>query len=594
MPKCNLPAITNAPLRQSFFPSRNRASSMTANQPRFKISAQIERWLAALFIALLLVAKIVYSFAYRADSDETQHLHVVWGWANGLLPYRDLFDNHSPLFQFLCSPLLRLLGERADIVIPMRWAVIPLYFLCLWCVYRCGTILFSRRLAVWAAIFTGAYPIFFTKSTEFRTDDLWAPLWMLAIVALIRRPMTWMNAFWAGLALGATFATSMKTSALVICLGVALLLVLISKAVRKAPFEWKRLPGLLIALLAGMAIVPALVVAYFASRGALPNLYYCVIQHNLVAGFVRLDIAKRAEVFLLPILLSLIGGYFTVTRATDPGRRDRLAVIALTSAALALMLGLYWPIIEPHDILPLAPLMFLAAIPALARAFESDASAPGPGLLSVGFPLIACVEIGALLLLTPPRFDGLNETTTLISDILGLTTKQDYVMDAKGDSVFRRRAIYYVLEGVTLHRFEVGLLQDDIPEQLIATRAPVASILRTPARARQFIEQNYIPVAYRLRVLGQMLVTNGAEPAGTRAFEIVIPADYMLVSEHGSLVATLDGKPVEGARYLERGRHEVRISSGSGRIALVLAKAIEKGFSPFSANARDVVKDIVH
>jgi hypothetical protein len=37
-----------------------------------------------------------------------------------MIPYRDVFDNHSPLFQALCAPLFQLLGERADIIVPMR------------------------------------------------------------------------------------------------------------------------------------------------------------------------------------------------------------------------------------------------------------------------------------------------------------------------------------------------------------------------------------------------------------------------------------------------------------------------------------------
>jgi hypothetical protein len=88
----------------------------------------LEYVLPFFLLALLVALKVIYAFAFRIDSDETQHLHVVWGWVNGLLPYRDLFDNHSPLFQFICSPLFRALGERADIVIPMRLAMIPLYF----------------------------------------------------------------------------------------------------------------------------------------------------------------------------------------------------------------------------------------------------------------------------------------------------------------------------------------------------------------------------------------------------------------------------------------------------------------------------------
>src|SRR5205085_2037828 len=162
-----------------------------------------------LLLALLVALKIIYLFAYRIDSDEMQHLHVVWGWANGLLPYRDLFDNHSPLFQFLCSPLLRALGERADIVVPMRLFVISLYFLSLWFVYRSGRILFSPLVGIWAAVVAGAFPTFFIKSSEFRTDDLWVVFWLMAIWALLRPPFKTSTALIFGLALGASFASSL-------------------------------------------------------------------------------------------------------------------------------------------------------------------------------------------------------------------------------------------------------------------------------------------------------------------------------------------------------------------------------------------------
>src|SRR4051794_17888837 len=55
-------------------------------------------------------------FNHLWDSDEPQHLHVVWEWTQGVLPYRDFFDNHTPLFHVLFAPVLRLFGERADIV----------------------------------------------------------------------------------------------------------------------------------------------------------------------------------------------------------------------------------------------------------------------------------------------------------------------------------------------------------------------------------------------------------------------------------------------------------------------------------------------
>jgi hypothetical protein len=41
----------------------------------------------SLLLVILVLLKVPYAFWLRIDSDETQHLHVVWGWANGLLPY---------------------------------------------------------------------------------------------------------------------------------------------------------------------------------------------------------------------------------------------------------------------------------------------------------------------------------------------------------------------------------------------------------------------------------------------------------------------------------------------------------------------------
>ena len=359
-------------------------------------------------LVLLFILKILYSFAYHADSDETQHLHVVWGWTHGLLPYRDVFDNHAPLFQFLCSPLFRLIGERPDILIPMRWAMIPLYFLCLWCVYRCGTLLFSRRLAVWAALLVGAYPTFFSKSTEFRTDDLWTPLWLLSLLALIRRPLGPMSFFLAGLGLGAAFATSMKTSALLISLVFSGLALLAWKTIRRMPVAWKKIPTLAAAALAGMAIVPALVIVYFAWKGALFDLSYGVIHHNLVAGFFRLDLLKRARLFILPTLLSAVGGYYAIRATSDPARRDRLAILAGTAAFLSLLFALYWPIIEPHDLLPLVPLALLVALPALTRALqENPLSVPSlfrSHLLLSHFPLTSSIFISFSFPLTSSTF----------------------------------------------------------------------------------------------------------------------------------------------------------------------------------------------
>src|SRR6188768_4149657 len=79
-----------------------------------------EKLTFVVFAALALLLRAAALFRYRFDSDEQQHLHVTWGWTAGLVQYRDLFDNHAPLFHMLTAPLLALVGERSDVLLWMR------------------------------------------------------------------------------------------------------------------------------------------------------------------------------------------------------------------------------------------------------------------------------------------------------------------------------------------------------------------------------------------------------------------------------------------------------------------------------------------
>jgi hypothetical protein len=147
-----------------------------------------------------------------------------------------------------------------------------------------------------------------------------------------------------------------------------------------------------------------------------------------------------------------------------------------------------------------------------------------------------------------------------------------------------------VLEKMTIRRLELGLIKDDIPERLIATRAPIATTLRAPPRARKFIEENYLPVAWRVRVLGKMLGPPRENSPATYDVDLAIPSRCTLAFEQGNFAAVVDETPFNGARFLEAGHHQVQISAGRGRCALIWATALEKGFSPFSPLAIDIFK----
>ena len=60
----------------------------------FGMSGTTEFIAAIVLSALMIVVRVVNILHYRFDSDEPQHLHLIWGWARGFVQYRDLFDNH--------------------------------------------------------------------------------------------------------------------------------------------------------------------------------------------------------------------------------------------------------------------------------------------------------------------------------------------------------------------------------------------------------------------------------------------------------------------------------------------------------------------
>ena len=50
-----------------------------------------------------------------------------------------------------------------------------------------------------------------------------------------------------------------------------------------------------------------------------------------------------------------------------------------------------------------------------------------------------------------------------IATVLSLTTPDEYVMDIKGDAVYRQRPIYYAIETFARVRMKLGWIKDELP-----------------------------------------------------------------------------------------------------------------------------------
>ncbi len=531
------------------------------------------RWLLfALALSLLFAARIYCAWGYRVDSDEPQHLHVVWGVSHGLVQYRDLFDNHSPLFALLNAPLFRLVGQHADIVPLMRLGMIPFYFGCILCVYLVASRLFSPRCGAWAALITAFHPRFFTTSLEFRPDDLWAFCWLalLAVLVRVRRP----GPRWAiaGLLLGTAFSLSMKTTLMTADLAVAGALAWLLGG--RPGIGWRQ--GLSSAALfaAGAAVVPGGLLLWFYSQGALGSLVYCLIEHNLIA------VSQRVHLFD-PRAAASIAAFAAVAWWSRKLLRSR-SPLAFTRGAVMLAGGFYpvllffvWPLVTREDFLPFLPMAALVIAPALLAlpkpawpAWSGNAALAGAFCLMLGFDLWA----------VRPWQQRSRFHSDFLTGIMKLTGPRDEVMDCKGEMIYRERPIYFALEEMTRWRYSRNLLVDDIPEIIAARGVCVATdnYGRFPKRARQFIKKNFVRVAFRTLVAGKILNPGGP----VTSFEITIPARYAVVTKNGGPVL-LDGQPCAGDVLLEPGRHVISAPVNPGPVAVVWARAVEQGFDPF-------------
>ncbi|OLE66936.1 MAG: hypothetical protein AUG09_05000 [Acidobacteria bacterium 13_1_20CM_2_68_7] len=560
------------------------------------------RVLLALSGALILL-RVAYAFVYPVDTDEPQHLHIAWAWTKGLLPYRDVFDNHAPLFHVLSAPLIAVIGEDPRVLLFMRLAMLPVFAAALAGSYALGRRLFGARAGAWAAILCGLSPTFFFKSVEYRTDVLWAALWVLAVATLLGRSLGRGRAFRGGLLAGVCLAVSLKTIMLLCALGIAAVSISLlagsgtarsdcatgpksaDAGVRRLRDSW----SLVLAFLAGLLVAPAAVVLYFSARGALADLYYCTIQHNLLPGVGRWGYSRR--VYLLPPILALLiaAARFLIRHLTGGGAR--VAFLLLLSGTQYLLLSTVWPVHTRQDLLPFYPLftVLLAGLlldgPVRAAAEDGRSRWSGVSRLAVRFPVfLACVELAVLPAVSSLTGRGIRPQMRQLAEVLRLTKPADYVLDRKGESVFRNRPFYYALETMTLERMARGLIPDSIPERCVETRTCVApaDTRGFPPRARRFLEDNYIVVG-TWRVAGRLLTTEaGAVQGRALPFQVIVPARYAIVAEIDAARGRLDGLPYDGPRDLPPGRHDFLPASGGGRLAVIWAGAAERGFSPFA------------
>jgi hypothetical protein len=518
-----------------------------------------ERLLAVSIAAVTVAMRAVAFFHYRFDSDEPQHLHVTWGWTAGLLQYRDVFDNHAPLFHMAMAPLLRALGERPDILLCMRAPMVVLWIIVSIAAFAIARRLYGVRIAMWATLLLNVLPPFFLKSIEFRTDNLWNAFWMLAVAVLVLSRRSTAMFFFSGFLLGCALGVSLKTTLLLITLaGAGAATYFMRRGEEVIDIRLRHV----IAMAAGIVIVPSMIAAYFVSRGAWGNFVYCVFRFNELVTVTRAPLMVwTPRLLFVPLMIVVLRIAWRHRLKTTNAR----FFFAIAAAIFFVTLLGFWILISPRDFLPFLPFAAMFIVAALVRRAHFEAV----------MAVLAFVSLIGVGYYSQWLTNRTLEFITMERQLLNLSRPGELVMDYKGETIYRRRPYYFILEFITRNAIARGLVVDTVPEDLVRTGCHIAQAdgPQWPDRGRDFMSANFIDLG-RLRASGQWLRPDGS-------FTIAIPGDYVVLWKHGQAAGSLDGTPYRGARFVAAGVHKFADARPGERVAVLWAPAFARGFSPF-------------
>lgn len=349
----------------------------------------------AAVIGLGLVAKLARG--YRPD--EVQHLHVAWNISQGLLPYRDFFEHHPPLFHLLLVPLVRWLPQldlRLAIVSALAELLILLVSLALY-----GRLLrfsVAPSIARWGVGAWLLLPPYAVKVFELRPDWIALAALLAALVSVARavaadtaRPLGW--AMLAGLLTGLGVCLTQKAALIGVGSGVWLLGVSLA-----APTDHRQ--RRVLALL-GFGIGGALPLVALGLIFARYDAFGALIEHTLLINlrWVR-EVPWRQGLqdalawgFGL-LVLGLTQAALIVPRAREHLREATLPSLMVILSGLGLAAYLRSPAPYPQWFLVLvAPWLIYLATVALARYADSPIA-----LRTERWTIAAAALLGALVL----------------------------------------------------------------------------------------------------------------------------------------------------------------------------------------------------
>lgn len=355
------------------------------------------RYLVLLLLPVLAWISALVQRAQPLNWDEIEFFRATRWVSEGLIPYRDFWEHHTPLQWFVFAPVAGLFGGGAGVgaVLAMRWAQLPLWIgacvLLFSLMRRGGVDAASRWLALLLLLTSRSFVIW---AVQYRVDALGNVLFLCGLALMVSR--RWIT---FGVVMSAAALANMRLAPLIV------LAALLAAFWSSEEERWRWTPRAL-SMAIGVVATAGVAIAYLVLTGAWAGFIEGIVGYN---SFFNRVTAAQAPNMLLPVLLS-------------PFRLSDVSGIALSLLAIAGTVLALRDVRRPFSQIVALPqivaLLFVAALVSLAVAspVQYDYHLQTAWLLMVPLAGLAFTR----LLASQPRFGWLAFATIAVALALNL------------------------------------------------------------------------------------------------------------------------------------------------------------------------------
>jgi len=542
-----------------------------------------------------LVTKWQLVSSKALDDDELQHVHFAWCLTQGLIPYRDFWDNHPPTLHYLLAQVIHRIGPGPQIFLTGRRLMFGLGIITFIATFLLGRRAFDTATALAAVVWLSCCQAFIVKTVEIRPDVVLVGMivvavWLATVAITTRRVgrRVLLGAL-AGGALGLGFTFSTKA---IIPLGVMLSAWPVTAWLQRQNESRIKTGAMFLAQILGFLAIACVWLGLQARQGTLPTALRFTLFDNLIyPDRFRPWESVHTESMYGILLAGAVGLFFVINNfrhhpSTVKGRETGIVKVYVALCALGIG-GIYF-FVMPAPYMQ-SSLMFLPLWAVLAgfatrlillSAINQSKQWPSrliATLVLAGFGWLAVVyPVQRLQQRAYNEAKFLENELKLIGFVEKITSPEDVVFDGRSLATFRKHALYRpVLVKGLLDGYRTGRITPSVRQELRTSGCTLyfkdSRTSRLPEDDLRFLDSHFVLVDPMIQMYLPGQAYSGPQLQGKGAvFDVITSGTYRLTRRDNSESITLiNGTRVDETIQLGIGRFHIRSEGPQSDLTIV-------------------------